>query len=125
MSSTYSLDLNQIQKGINLLGLKVSETDLQALQAGHTISLGSKRLGEIGSILILAEALALVNLVKSITFGDLLKAAQEPAAGIPIYCWNSEYGKCSLCLTLIDGNVAITTRTEFSPTWTMAPSEAA
>ena len=125
MSSTYSLDISQIQKGISLIGLKVSETDLQELQSGNMVSLGGKRLGEIGSVLILTEALALVNLVKSITFGDLLKASEETCAGIPIYCWNSEQGKCCLCLTLIDGNLAIATRIEFGTTWEMTQGKAA
>jgi hypothetical protein len=125
MSSIHSLDISQIQKGLHLIDLKVSETDLQALQSGNMISLGDQRLGEIGSILILTEALALVNFIKSTTLGDLMKASQSPCTGIPIYCWNSEQGKCCLCLIFIDGNLAITTRSEFSPTWSMMQGEVA
>lgn len=106
---TQTLKVNEIQKGINLLGLKITEFELNELQVGNTISLEGRGLSEIGSVFILAEALWAVNSVKSITFGDLPKVAiSSRCCGIPIYCWNCErIGKCCIVLTLVDGYPAI------------------
>ncbi|HCF29511.1 MAG TPA: hypothetical protein DEV81_20430 [Cyanobacteria bacterium UBA11049] len=103
-----SLKTSEIQKGINLLGLKITESELNELQVGNAISLEDRGLSEIGSVFILAEALSAVNSVKSITFGDLPKVSTSSRSGIPIYCWNCErIGKCCMVLTLVDGNPAI------------------
>ncbi len=110
MSITQNMEVSEIQKGINLLGLKISEYELNQLQSRNSISLEGRGLSEIGSVFILAEALWAVNSVKSITFGKSPKVSTETSrySGIPIYCWNCErIGKCCIVLTLIDGNPAI------------------
>jgi hypothetical protein len=106
----HSLKTSEIRKGINLLGLKINESELNELQVGNAISLEGRGLSEIGSVFILAEALSAINSVKSITFADLPKVSTETSrySGIPIYCWDCErIGKCCIVLTLIDGNPAI------------------
>ncbi|MBH8552277.1 hypothetical protein I8751_07800 [Nostocaceae cyanobacterium CENA357] len=99
----------EIQKGFNLLGLKVSDIELNELQHGNTVSLESRRLSEIGSVLILAEALSSLHSVKNITFKDLPKVVTESlsCSGIPVHRWNDDIlGKCYLLLTLLDGKPA-------------------
>ncbi|MBD2434901.1 MULTISPECIES: hypothetical protein [Fischerella] len=109
---TLDLEVCNIQKAVNLLGLKLSDTELNELKSGKNISLESRGLSEIGSVFILAEALLRTNLVtvKNVTFCDLQKAKEEFSqhSGIPIYCWDSETGdKCCLLLTLVDGKPVI------------------
>ncbi len=105
------LETGEVQKGIKLIGLHISEFELTQLERGNTISLENRRLGEIGSVFILAEALSAVNSVKrNITFQDLPQTVREFSwcSGVPIYCWNSDLiGKCCLILTLVDGKPAI------------------
>ena len=99
----------EIQKGFSLLGLKVSDIELNELQHGNSISLESRRLSEIGSVLILAEALSSLHSVKNITFKDLPKIVTESlsCSGIPVHRWNDDIlGKCYLLLTLVDGKPA-------------------
>lgn len=112
-----SLNTHEIQKGINLLGLNISESELNELQSGNIISLESRSLGELGSVFILAEALSAVNSVKSVTFQNLLEVVTEPSRrfgfGIPIYCWNSDLGKCCVCLKLVNGKPAVSIGWEF------------
>ncbi len=99
----------EIQKGFNLLGLKVSDIELNELQHGNIVSLESRRLSEIGSVLILAEALSSLHSVKNITFNDLPKVVTESlnCSGIPVHRWNDDIlGKCYLLLTLLDGKPA-------------------
>lgn len=99
----------EIQKGFNLLGLKVSDIELNQLQHGNIVSLESRRLSEIGSVLILAEALSSLHSVKNITFNDLPKVVTESlsCSGIPVHRWNDDIlGKCYLLLTLLDGKPA-------------------
>ncbi|MDF5727703.1 MAG: hypothetical protein PUP92_06595 [Rhizonema sp. PD38] len=100
---------DEIQKGFNLLGLKVSESELNELQHGNAISLESRKLSEIGSVLILAEALSSLHSVKNITFQDLPKVVTESlnCSGIPVHRWNDDIlGKCYLLLTLLEGKPA-------------------
>ena len=112
---TQNLDIFAIQKGLNLLGLEISELELNELQCGNHISLEGRGLSEIGSFFILAAALSASNLgkaIKTITFRDLPKAATESTccSGIPLYCWNSDQlGKRCLYLTLVDGKPAVRT----------------
>ncbi|AFZ56830.1 hypothetical protein H6G54_14880 [Anabaena cylindrica FACHB-243] len=99
----------EIQKGFNLLGLKVSDIELNELQHGNIISLEDRRLSEIGSVLILAEALSSLHSVKNITFKDLPEVVTESltCSGIPVHRWNCDMlGKCYLMLTLVDGKPA-------------------
>ncbi|ABA23584.1 hypothetical protein Ava_3979 [Trichormus variabilis ATCC 29413] len=106
------LETSEVQKGMKLIGLQVTQLELDQLAFGNTISLENRRLGEIGSIFILAEALSAVNSVQTnITFQDLPQTVKEFSCcygGVPIYCWNSDLiGKCCLTLTLLDGKPAI------------------
>ncbi|YAF97321.1 MAG: hypothetical protein AB3A66_06565 [Nodularia sp. CChRGM 3473] len=104
---------NEIHKGLHLLGLSLSELELNDLKIGQTISLETRSLGEIGSMFILAAALSAVNLgktKKTVTFGDLPQVVNESAnsPGIPIYCWISDtLNKKCLYLTLVDGKPAL------------------
>jgi len=108
MSKLTHLENSEIQKGINLVGLKISESELNELN-GNTISLEGRNLIEIISVVILAEALLAVNSVKAITFRALPKVVIEfsSCCGVPIYRWNSDLlGNCCLLLTLVDGKPA-------------------
>lgn len=110
-NTTQNREICQIQKGINLLGLNLSESEFNELELGNTISLAGRRLSEIGSIFILAEALSALQSVKNTTFQDLLKVVGEPSyySGIPIYRWDSEIlGNRCLLLTMLDGKPAVT-----------------
>jgi hypothetical protein len=112
LEQTIDLEACNIQKVVNLLGLKISDVELSELKSGNSISLESRALSEIGSVFILAEAILRANLVKvkNVTFRDLQKAMKEFSqdSGIPIYCWDSEIGsKCCLMLTLVDSKPAI------------------
>ena len=105
-----SLETHEVQKAIQLIGLKISETELNELKSGNAVSLESRGLSEIGSVFILAEALSAVKSMKNITFRDLPEVVTESSrcSGIPIYYWHSEhFGKCCLLLTLVDGNPAV------------------
>lgn len=105
-----SLETHQVEKAIQLLGLQISENELDKLKFGNAISLEHRSLSEIGSIFILAEALAATNSVKNITFSYFEKVAVESShcSGISFYSWNSElFGQCCLFLTLIDGKPAV------------------
>lgn len=111
--STPSLEDHEIQKGINLLGLNISEFELNQLKSGNTISLEGRLLSEIGSVFILAEALAAVNSVKNITFRDLMEVVTgfSYCSGVPIYCWDFNlFVNCCLILTLVDGKPAVRIR---------------
>lgn len=112
IEQTLDLEACNIQKAVNLLGLKISDAELSELKSGHSISLESRSLSEIGSVFILAEAILRTNLVKvkKVTFCDLQKAMEEFSqhSGIPIYCWDSETGsKCYFILALVNGKPAI------------------
>lgn len=109
-ASIQNPETREIQKGIHRLGLKISESELNELNHGKTISLESRCLSEIGSIFILAEALSAVHAVKKITFRDLPNVVERSlgCSGVPIHCWNSDLlGKCCLVLTLEDGKPAV------------------
>lgn len=109
-ASTPSLETPEIQKGINRLGLKISESELNELRLGNAISLEGRRLSEIGLIFILAEALSAIHSVKKITFRDLPKGVtgSSGCSGVPIHCWHSDLlGKRWLVLTMEDGKPAI------------------
>lgn len=115
-----SLNPHKIQKGVSLLGLHLSESELNELQSGNYISLEGRGLGEIGSLFILAAALSSSKFgkaKKTITFQDLPKVVSESetCSGIPIYSWNldSPSGQYYLYLTLVDGNPALRTSYEF------------
>lgn len=111
------LTLNQtdshIHKCNRMLGLNLSESEIDELKLGNLVSLESRDLSEIGSLFILAEALSTTNLgnpKKKITFRDLHQSMKEPAhcSGIPIYRWEDEFKKiCCIYLTLIDGKPAV------------------
>lgn len=112
--STQNSEIGEIKKGINRLGLTLSEAEINEIKLGKNISLESRCLSEIGSLFILASAISAVNLGrnnKNITFEDLPEAVNDyPTCtiGIPIYSWNSKVlGKCILYLTLVNGKPGI------------------
>ena len=106
---------HEIRKGLNLLGLNLSDSELNEAKIGDTILLENRTLGEIGSVFILAAALSAANLgKKKITFQDLYKSMTESQSssgyGIPIYCWHdSVQKKYCIYLALIHGKPAIRT----------------
>lgn len=109
-TSMPTLEAHEIQKGLNLLGLNISESELKELNFGNPISLEGRRLSEIGSVFIFAEALSAMNSVKTITFRELPEVVigSSRCSGIPIYCWNSGFfGKCCLLLALVDGKPTV------------------
>ena len=105
----------EIRKSLHLLGLNLSDSEVNESKIGDTILLENRTLGEIGSVFILAAALSAANLGnKKITFQDLFKAMTEsedsPGYGVPIYCWHdSLQSKYCIYLTLIQGKPAIRT----------------
>jgi hypothetical protein len=108
-SASTQIGTPEIKKGFDLLGLNVSEFELNELQHGNTISLASRRLSEIGSVLILAEAMSSLHSFKNITLQDLPKITTESldCSGIPVHRWNDDtLGNCYLLLTLEDGKPA-------------------
>ncbi|MBL1200210.1 MAG: hypothetical protein FWK04_14220 [Nostoc sp. GBBB01] len=108
LETTMNLETCDIQKAVKILGLEISDGELDELKSGNNISLTSRDLSEIGSVFILAEAILRTKVikVKNVTFDDLEKVTEDFSqhSGIPIYCWDSETsGKCCLLLTLVDG----------------------
>jgi hypothetical protein len=110
---------SKIHTSLNLLGLNLSEAELNELKSGNLVSLESRDLSEIGSLFILAAALSASNLgntKKPITFGDLPKLVSESAccSGIPLSSWNTNFPsrQCHLYLTLVDGKPALQTGCE-------------
>jgi hypothetical protein len=55
------LEINELQKGLNRVGLTLSESELNELNIGNTISLEGMELSEIGSVFILASAISALN----------------------------------------------------------------
>ncbi len=108
-----NLEIREIQKGINRLGLTLSEAEINDIKVGKNISLESRCLSEIGSLFILASAISAVSSGKktnNITFKDLPEAVNNSPSctGIPIYFWDSDaLGKCALYLTLVNGKPGI------------------
>ena len=104
-----------INKCLHILGLNLSESEIDELKVGKLVSLESRDLSEIGSVFILAEALSAANLgkpKKKIAFRDLPQSREEsaPCSGIPIYCWQDDFQKkCCIYLTLINGKPAVHT----------------
>jgi hypothetical protein len=111
---TYIVGNNStIRKGIERIGLSISEAEINALRFGKTISLEDRGLGELGSLFILVSALSqplLGKLHKTLTFQDLLGQLTDsaPCSGVPIYAWNAEdTSRCYLYLTITEGKPAI------------------
>ncbi|MBO3459184.1 hypothetical protein G7B40_027740 [Aetokthonos hydrillicola Thurmond2011] len=105
-----NLDTSEIEKAVNYLGIKLSDTELEELRSGNVVSLEGRRLSEIGSVFILAEALCARNSVRNIVFRDIPEVVTEFSqfSGLPIYRWDSDsLGKCCLILTLMDGKPAV------------------
>ncbi len=109
-----STEINEIKTGLSRLGLSLSEAELHDIHLGNSITLDSIDLSEIGSVFIMAAAIASLNgnhpKKKSITFGDLPKVVKESSccSGIAIHCWLSDsQRKRSLYLTLIDSKPAM------------------
>ncbi|MDJ0697860.1 MAG: hypothetical protein QNJ49_04595 [Mastigocoleus sp. MO_167.B18] len=104
VSSDIAKELN---KGLQLVGLNFSNSELHELQTQQIISIEDKSLSEIGSVFILAAAISSVNLGNprhKFTFRDLLQEVDNSrcSSGIPIYSWEDEslIKKC-LYLTVV------------------------
>lgn len=94
-----------IKKGIEKLGLNFSESEFKQLETNRAISLEGKSLGEIGSFLILSEAILAKYQRKRITWQGLseIVAGFSEGTGIPIFCWNlSTSEQYCLFFTLMD-----------------------
>jgi hypothetical protein len=115
------LESHELRRGINRIGLNLSDLELQALEQGNSVSLESRGLSEIGSMFIMAAAVAAINLGKPrqpIKFSDLPTIGDENnccqssnCPGLPIYCWLSESDqKRCLYLSLTDGKPVLQTR---------------
>lgn len=105
-----SIDILEIQKATNYLGIKLSDSELNALKFGKVVSLESRSLSEIGLVFILAEALSARNLVTNISFRDIPEIVTKfsPFSGLPIYHWDSDsLGQCCLILSLINGKPVV------------------
>lgn len=108
-----SVDDQEIQKGLNRVGLTLSETELSQLKTESILSLGSRGLHEIGQIFILASAILpfeLGQLKKKVTFEELFNKITDAAhsPGVPIYSWTSHsLQQYRLYLTLINGQPAL------------------
>lgn len=104
---------DEIKKGLKLVGLSLSELEIDELQTKQIVSIEDKSLDEIGSVLILAAAISSLSLgcpKKKFTFRDLPQVVHSSAfsSGIPIHSWNddSSIKKC-LYLTMVQGNPMI------------------
>jgi hypothetical protein len=90
------------QQKLFQLGLKFSKSDLENLKSGDAILLEDKTLGEIGTALILLEALSSRSFRRQqITFSEL------SGSGIPICYGNETRHDCCLVLTLFKNRMAI------------------
>lgn len=104
---------SKVRKYCNLLGLDLSESEINELESKNYISLEGRALSEVGSVFILVAALSSANSGtdrKNITFQDLAQEVTDSAycAGILLCCWNSEpAGKCCLYLTLVASQLAV------------------
>ena len=111
--SGHRSDMEELEKGLQRVGLSLSEPELRQLSFGHIISLEKMELSTIGTLFLLASAASALNLghiKKPIAFQDLPKATQDcqECSGIPIYRWNCEFsGKRSLYLTVVEGKPAV------------------
>lgn len=100
-------------KYLNLLGLSLSESEMNQLNIGDIVSLEKRDLSEIGSVFILATALSKKNFgksKKSITFQDLPTVVHQSnsCSGIPLFCWDStSFARRCLYLTLVNGIPAL------------------
>lgn len=112
---TSTLVNSEIHKGFHLLGLNLSDAELQEFQMSNTLLLENLSLSEIGLIFIMGAAMAACNLgkvKKTITFRDLQQSSTDSArySGIPIYSWDCDAleQSCSyLYLTFVDGKPAL------------------
>ncbi|WP_413166996.1 hypothetical protein ACL6C3_09880 [Capilliphycus salinus ALCB114379] len=112
--SNFIVDSQELKRGIQQIGLILSDPELDQLNQGHSISLEGVELGAVGSAFILASAIFARNFSKSkqpITFRDLRGKLPNGSgfSGIPIYCWAADVNlqKRCLCLSIKDGTPVI------------------
>lgn len=93
--------IDEIQKGMILLGLKFSESELEKLKSGNIISLENRSLSEIGSAFIRAEVFSSRYLSKPISLKEISEnfILLLGTSGVPIHCWSSQNSKQN-CLLL-------------------------
>lgn len=107
-----SIDLQELQRSLELLGVNLTELELNELYFQKIVSLEGKSLSEIGSLFILASALSKSYYnKKNVTFGDLPKSTSEFSLcfGIPICSVNlkSSPDKLHVYLCLIKGKLCL------------------
>jgi hypothetical protein len=110
ISTALPTEAEEILKGIRHLGLKLSEHEIEMLLCGEIMSLEDRSLSEIGSVFILAQALAKLNSLSCTTFKDLLKVVVNFSnhPGLPIYSWSSENCKKGcLLLSFVDSKPSL------------------
>jgi hypothetical protein len=93
---------HNIEKATQMLGITLSESDLEILKSGSILSLSSKNLAEIGTALILAQSIASIRSVKnSYSLQDLINedTLSSDVTGLPIFCWS--YQDCEYCLVFV------------------------
>jgi hypothetical protein len=107
-------NIDEIQKGAELLGIKLIQSDLELLQAGETLSLSSKKLAEIGTAFILAQSIAELCSVDCTCFQDLcseqkIKQGKQKKnfSGLPVYCWKKEGHEYCVLFTIQGCNPAL------------------
>lgn len=100
------LELKELEAVLAKLGLYLSAAELNQLCSGKFVSLEHLTLAEIGTILILANAIASAHFKQKQTcFHDLLLLKGSlNSFGIPLYCWqNNRSLKHYLRLAFLEG----------------------
>ena len=111
--SDVMLDSQELKKGLKRIGLTLSDSEIDQLNLGYSISLESMELGVVGSAFVLASAIFSQNFgkrKKPVTFRELPETLENCSgfSGIPIYCWMSELSqKLCLCLSINQGIPAL------------------
>lgn len=96
----------ELEAILQKLGLDLSGSELNQLYCGQFVSLENLALADVGTIFILASAIANHNFKrKNISFRDLLLlSGTTDSFGIPLYCWdNDTSAKYYLRLTFMEG----------------------
>lgn len=103
--------LAKLEEVLAILGLQLSDSELNRLQDKKLVSLEGLTLADLGTVLILASAISSQKFKQqNISFRDLLIFnGTSNTIGIPLYCWENKNSatKTYLRLTFFTGNPAI------------------
>lgn len=99
------LEISELKKALDRIGLVLSESQFNDLNMGKTILLENIAISQIGSVLIIASAIFATNqsLDKTyITFKDLHKKFHDCSScqGIPLCCCKCEFTDQIHCVYL-------------------------